>query len=412
MLQRHPADVWIHQSLAALLVDTQQYAEAARFYVAALALRPRSIAIRNHISLTLCASGEPEAAIAMSRDAVELAPKDGVARAHLAAALISGGDRAGGLKTYADALALAEDKAAVHLAFGLLMSRAGDGELRLAACRSAVGTKPGYFAYTNLGGALRDAGDPEAAVAALRQAIALAPGRYRAHQRLGNALGDLGRHEEAAEAYGKYIRIRPLDWLGYNDVSVALRRLRKYDDALAAAARAEELNPGQSLTQFNLGRLWLDQGELHRAAKAYYRALPLGADAYHGLGHVQMAMGDLEQAEIALRESIRLDPNNAGSLSSLGILLYRRGDFDGTVEQFRAASRLAKGDVLMQGNLAEVLAQDDPEVAFEILERVAGESGRRRGGAGPVVRRSGQPRRVAERPLPLFDGADEDGEER
>jgi len=369
MQERHPADLWINRRLAIFLAQAKQHGEAARFYTAALALRPRSIAIRNRLCAALCSAGETRAALAISHDAVKLAPRDRIARAHLAAALVRDGERDGGLRAYAAALELSEDRAAVHLAFGQTLGELGDAELRLEALRKAVATsaEPNYFAHLSLGAALRDAGDPNGAVAELRKAIALSRDGYRAYQQLGQTLHELGLHADAVKALRTCIGLRPYDWQAYHNLALPLNALGKYDDALAAAQRAREFAPTRAEPHLGLALIRLRQGKLRHAAKAFFRARPLGGVAYRGLGVTFAAMGDLEQAEIAAREAVRLDPKDALAVASLGHVLAAQGDFEGAVGKFRAALKLGRA-TSAQLNLARILAKNDPAAAINMLE--------------------------------------------
>jgi Flp pilus assembly protein TadD len=70
------------------------------------------------------------------------------------------------------------------------------------------------------------------------------------------------------------------------------------------------------------------------------------------------AKGDLDGAEAAYREAIRLDPKYARAHYQLGMALRARRDVDGAVAAYRQAIRLEPKFALPHNDLAWVLATD------------------------------------------------------
>ena len=65
---------------------------------------------------------------------------------------------------------------------------------------------------------------------------------------------------------------------------------------------------------------------------------PEFSDAHMELGHSYLRLGELDEAERALRVSIELDDNGWAHLY-LGNLYYREEDWDAALREFRAAER-------------------------------------------------------------------------
>ena len=58
----------------------------------------------------------------------------------------------------------------------------------------------------------------------------------------------------------------------------------------------------------------------------------------YGLGVTYAAMGEYAEAFKALKEAMRLQPDDAPTICSFGALLHRMGDLTGAMEQFRWVS--------------------------------------------------------------------------
>ncbi|MHC4959705.1 MAG: tetratricopeptide repeat protein, partial [Planctomycetota bacterium] len=335
---RHPDDLWVNHRLACALARDGSHAEAARYLVGALALRPESSTIRCQLSAALCRAGDAEAAVAAARDA----GGDPIARAHLAAALVCAGERAEGERVYRAALAESADKAGVHATFG--RAAGSIAALRLAGS-----------AHLGLGLALYASGD----FAGAAEELAKEPGRYDAQLVLGAALDRLGRYEEAETAHRACLKERPRDWQAHANLADGLRRQGRYADARAAAKRAAELSPTRARTQVLLGDIARDEGEPRDAAKAYYQAIRLGDDAAQAdLAAMQLALDDLEQAEVSIREAMRAVPARATLI--LARLRLRQGDF-------RAAEK-ACTDPRARMFLALAVARANPDAALALLD--------------------------------------------
>jgi tetratricopeptide (TPR) repeat protein len=95
------------------------------------------------------------------------------------------------------------------------------------------------------------------------------------------------------------------------------------------------LNPKDFLACLNLGNLAARQGDWATALRFYQRAAalePRSDDAESNQGGVFLAMGDLAQAEAHLDRALALNPQNLPALQNETLLRARRGDFAGARE--------------------------------------------------------------------------------
>ncbi|MBW8876437.1 MAG: tetratricopeptide repeat protein [Acidobacteria bacterium] len=116
---------------------------------------------------------------------------------------------------------------------------------------------------------------------------------------------------------------------------------RLYDEQGRPAAAREHyqaafvLNPKDFLACLNLGNLAARQGDWATALRFYQRAAalePRSDDAESNQGGVYLALGDLAQAEAHLDRALALNPQNLPALQNKTLLLARRGDLQGARE--------------------------------------------------------------------------------
>jgi LuxR family maltose regulon positive regulatory protein len=134
----------------------------------------------------------------------------------------------------------------------------------------------------------------------------------------------------------------------------------------AAASAVSQATGNTQVTVIALwsqAQLWVEQGQLHRAAETYQRALQLlgisteptqtshpsaASRIYIGLAELVYQRNDLEQADEYLRTGLQLGEaeQSSGALSNGYLLAARlkqaRGDFEGALEAARLAARLAR----------------------------------------------------------------------
>lgn len=149
---------------------------------------------------------------------------------------------------------------------------------------------------------------------------------------------------------------------GWNQLDLANALAARGDAAAAqrAYARAAVLEP-------RLVPLFEGQGaELLRARRPldallkFEQARALDADSFPavlGAAHAHAALGGNAAAEARFRDAVALRPHSAAARTGLGILLARRGDLAGAIEQLEAAAGAAPGDPTALRNLAAALEQ-------------------------------------------------------
>lgn len=145
---------------------------------AAAPATPPSVTVEELIAAgnTLEDQGEPAAALARYRKALELDPRS--ARAHLNAGNAQRmlGDNAAALASYRQATALDPDSAGAQFNLGIALLAQGMPDAAAQACQAALRLRPEWAdAWITLGYALEESGSLEQAVEAYQRALAFQP---------------------------------------------------------------------------------------------------------------------------------------------------------------------------------------------------------------------------------------------
>lgn len=118
----------------------------------------------------------------------------------------------------------------------------------------------------------------------------------------------------------------------------------------------------------SLALQFADEGRTQLAIQTYERAIELGENALltNRLGRLLLEDGDLDGAEGAFRDALRVDPELAIAHSNLGALLGSRGNLEGAVQELRLAIEHDPRSVKAYNNLGLALLQlDDKQGAAQ-----------------------------------------------
>ncbi|QEH35471.1 Serine/threonine-protein kinase PrkC [Aquisphaera giovannonii] len=193
----HPGDLYANLRLATMLLATDP-GEAARYYQAALAIRPGVAAVHNNLGVALVRIGRNAEAEAQYRIAARLDPAEPQFLRNLAITLPFVGRHGEAVETMPRVLRDFPDDAVVHRAFGVGLEARG----RL-----------------------------DEAVAEFRRAAALDPKLAQARHALRDGLLRLGRRDEARLVWGEILADGPPEheaWHGYAELCLFLGQEDEY----------------------------------------------------------------------------------------------------------------------------------------------------------------------------------------
>ncbi len=138
-LREHPDDFWLHFVAAKANRSSRppRDDEAIRHYTAALALRPRSVAVLNNLGIAED-QGKPDEAIACYRKAIEIDPKFAMAHGNLGIALELQGKLDEAIACYRKAIELDPKHASAHINLGVALHEQGKLDEAIACYRKAI----------------------------------------------------------------------------------------------------------------------------------------------------------------------------------------------------------------------------------------------------------------------------------
>ncbi|MFJ4967833.1 tetratricopeptide repeat protein [Streptomyces sp. NPDC088755] len=131
----------------------------------------------------------------------------------------------------------------------------------------------------------------------------------------------LREYDEVIRTTAEALRIAPDDWDALAVRTYGLRRTGRRDEALAAAQESVRLGPESSLAHVALSEALMAWPErLPESLAAAEQAVRLNSEyreAYYALWKVALFAGRADAAEFAVRQALRLDPEDAWALEEL-----------------------------------------------------------------------------------------------
>ena len=154
---------------------------------------------------------------------------------------------------------------------------------------------------------------------------------------------------------------------------------QEYDRAIADFSEAIKLKPLDADAYILRADAYHILAEKYRG-KNYYnlaiadysealRLVPAYAYAYLNRGRIYIEVGDYKRAEEDLARAIQLDPNNAVTLNHIGILRYRKKDYQGAVEAYTQALKLRTYPFTYSNRAAAYFHLGDKTRCLQDLER-------------------------------------------
>src|ERR1700674_5903305 len=191
---------------------------------------------------------------------------------------------------------------------------------------------------------LLSAGRPADAIAPLREAALLQPSNPIIQHDLGLACLEVGRVPDAIAALQRAVASNPRYADAYFRLGIAWEKLGNIGGAMGAYERATKLLPSLTEAWCRAGALAYTLGHRAAAIGCFRRAAATGGKTGFGLlGKARALLTEdrNQEAELVLRRTLALDPNNAMAHDLLGKLLSEFGRFDEARECFERALAIA-----------------------------------------------------------------------
>jgi tetratricopeptide (TPR) repeat protein len=224
------------------------------------------------------------------------------------------------------------------------------------------------------GDELYQKGDVSGAIQELKTALKLDPENVNVLNSLGVCYGVQGALEKALEMFREATRVDPQEVMALYNAGYVHSMLNQTEDALKSYKKAEATGEDVFEVIFQLGKLYLDQGDLD-AAKIYLekaaRLQPESWIASLHLGECCEALHMTDEAVMHYETTIKKNPTDACALSALGLLYDKKAENPEISTLFcEKAVEMSPENGLFQFRLGKVyFRQEKPEKALSAYSK-------------------------------------------
>jgi tetratricopeptide (TPR) repeat protein len=358
--QQHPNDVRSLYALAVLEAAHRRFDDAGKRLREVIEQKPGWEQPRVLYARVLVAQGRPDDARAFLEESVKDYPDSITLRTTLSRQLVSLADYPAALDEFRALHELAPDDDEIAFGYAMLATqqerwdeaRPVWQELRGDLARRDEATY--YLAQIE-----EEVGKDELAIG-LYRSVGGDDFKVDAQMRLARLLGDLGRLTEARETLAQ-ARIANPDRAAdlYITETQMLQKhaepavaLGVYEEALEAFPEHLDLRYNRALFIYELG----DFAGMEAALRDILARDPDHVDALNALGYTMADRNErLDEAFTLIARALKLRPDNAAILDSMGWVLYRQGDLVQAASYLRRALALGEQDDEIAAHLGEVL---------------------------------------------------------
>ena len=172
-------------------------------------------------------------------------------------------------------------------------------------------------------------GDINSAIEEYKTALLLDPSNINVLNSLGVCYGVLGAYEKASEYFKAAIRLNPKEVMALFNAGLVKLFINVPDKALEYFLAADANGEDVYEVAFQTGKLYLEKGEYEKGKHFLEKAVKLGpksATAFRLFGECCAALNLTDEAVTSYKKAIKLNPNDADSLSALGYLFDFQGE--------------------------------------------------------------------------------------
>jgi tetratricopeptide (TPR) repeat protein len=278
------------------------------------------------------------------------------------------------------------DFSQAHFSLGNVYLKEGKLDLALAEFNSVLEMNPGYNrAHLNRGMVFFRGGDLEQAEKEFLAELELNPNEAKAYNNLSAVYLQQGLHQEAEKMAEKAVELGGHQANAYMNLAMSHRKEGRIDQAKQTIGQGlREIRPfpeGELL----LGEIYLTEGQYDSAVERFERviyplaseadvaydleilaaegdphrlgAAGLKAKAHFNLGTVYVGRGQIDLAEIHLKQALSLNPDFAEAHANLGILYDHTGRGAEALPSLVKAINLDPNNAVYHFNLGLVYAK-------------------------------------------------------
>lgn len=377
--QENPNATELRMRQASALLGADRPEEAKAVLLQVIEAKPTDLQARYLLAQTQREMGDGEGAEATARALMQIAPADVRGPVVLSQVFADRGEHA----KVVEVLSPLVEKQAVpnpQSAIGIT--------LRLANAHMALGQQDTAIAVLEKARAARPDGTMDAyllqtlvmarrwdrAVTLGEQVRAARPDDIQIGRLLAQALIGAGRADAAVAILEEERKQRPDDPTTVLALATTMADAGREDQALALLGESEPKLGSQVMFWFQKGAILERMQRRDDAKVAFRKALevdPAHAPTLNYLGYMLVEDGaQLEEAVSLIRQALAAEPDNGSYLDSLGWAFYKQGKLDQARQQLERAAGLSKTNSVIQDHLGDVLlALDDRSGAIAAWER-------------------------------------------
>jgi protein O-GlcNAc transferase len=184
---------------------------------------------------------------------------------------------------------------------------------------------------------------------------------------------DSGDYDQAIQLLNEYIAQKPKDEEAYLYLGNAYFEKEMLDSAILQYKKALDLKSKYWQALYRLGYAYYKQGKYEEAVKTFQKGLKIKerGEFYNGLGLVQMARGQLKDADLSFRTAISHDEKEAEFHRNLGDVNFKKGVLVIAIQSYKKALELDSTLVGAHYNMGQAyLKQMDFNQAAEEFKTV------------------------------------------
>jgi len=145
-------------------------------------------------------------------------------------------------------------------------------------------------------------------------------------------------------------------------------QLRYWRNSITLFSHSIEITPEQNCVGYwILGNAYLESGDMDAAVKSYQSSIQIAPDfqePYFQLGYVLLRQNKFQEAEVQLRETLRLNENNADAHACLGYALIQQRNYVEAAGEYSKALTLKPDDDHIKKWLAVATLKAESETAL------------------------------------------------
>lgn len=157
---------------------------------------------------------------------------------------------------------------------------------------------------------------------------------------LGTFQGNLGKQKESLNSYNKSIKLNDKFALAYTNRAKLYYELKETDKAVKDYKTALEIDPFNQTALFDLGMIYVKQGDLVTARTFFEKLLSKYPDDYgasSNLANIKKRQGEFSEALIDFNKLITNHPNEAILYNNRADLYLKMKEYDNAIKDIDKA---------------------------------------------------------------------------